>query len=122
MLTDSLSDHYTGCEACRFDEPCDTFTALLAGHQRATTTKARYLSAWREARATVRRAWQCGDSHTDDGLPVWRATEGLVDRDRHYAPSVTGEAVGTAPGFVGATWRAAMRRDIPGRYPRLNIP
>ena len=126
MFTDTLSDHYSGCDVCRFDEPCSTWTAMLDAHRRATTTKARYLSAWHEARATVRRAVLDGDSYTNDGLPVYRALDGLVDRFTYADPSVVGpavrQAVGTAPRFVGPTWRAMARRDIPGRYPRLDIP
>lgn len=41
-------------------------------------------------------------------------------------PSAVREAVITARckfnRTVGAAWRAAIRRDIHGRYPRLNIP
>jgi hypothetical protein len=124
MLLDSLSEHYTACDACRFDEPCATWSTLIADHRRATVTRARYLVAWHNARSTIRRTIADGDSYTSDGVHVGRMLDGLVDGFAHYDPSVVGPAVAqyTATGHVGPAWRTMARRDIPGRYPRLNIP
>ena len=126
MLLDSLSEHYASCEACRYDEPCATWSALIGTYRRATTTKARYLVAWHEARSTVRRTIADGDSYTGDGIHVARALDGLVDGFAHYDASVVGpavrQAVVTGASYVGPAWRRMARADIGTRYPRLAVP
>jgi hypothetical protein len=123
-IADALTEHYTACDLCRFDEPCAIWSALLGAHYRATTTKARYLVAWHDARSAVRRAAIDGDTYTSDGVPVHRLLANLVDRFEHHDPSVVGPAVDQYRSlrYVGPAWRNMARRDIPGRYPRLNIP
>ena len=83
---------------------------------------------WRRMFSDARRkmwaASECDDMPDFGGyLPceVW-AWLGVDASDRPV--SVVGPAVRqhSPSRYVGAVWRASIRRDIPGRYPRLNIP
>jgi hypothetical protein len=77
-----------------------------------------------EARRRIRVACEEGTVWMD-GAHISEVWGWYIDTDTYREPSAVADLVRTGRNggaFVGAAFRASVRRDIPGRYPRLDIP
>lgn len=89
------------------------------------TSRALYRRWYSDARGAIRRARREGSVTIDGWLYPSEVMAMYTDTGAYRDVSAVADMVRTGRNggcFVGAAFRASVRRDIPGRYPRLNIP
>lgn len=89
------------------------------------TSRSLYRRWFSNARGSIRRARREGGVTIDGWLYPSELMAMYTDTGVYRDVSAVADLVRTGRNggaFVGTAFRASVRRDIPGRYPRLNIP